>query len=151
MRFNPKSENEIQSAGLIEEGIYNFQITLATDEVSSKGNEMIKLTIKIWDNNDCEKIIFDYLLEAMHYKLRHFAEVTGLIKKYESGELTASDCVGKSGKLNLVIQEGKPKPDGGFYPNKNSVKDYVKLEEKTSPIVSDHYSQKDKFDDVLPF
>lgn len=131
MRFAPKTEQEIQTMALLEPGIYQFQVSSAINEVSKSGNEMIKLSLLIWDKEGNTHHLYDYLLEAMAYKLRHFCETMGLINKYEQGELHPSDCIGKQGHIELVIQEGKFKDNGERYPNRNAVKDYIQSSGET--------------------
>lgn len=147
MKFQPKSEEEIKSMGLIDEGTYPFEVLEAKESKSKSGNDMIEMKLKIWDHQGRERICFDYLLEAMAYKLRHFCEAANILDKYEAGQLTALDCVGKQGYLELTIQAGKQKPDGGYYPDKNSVKDYLKEKpsaESGAPV--DDFEQ-----DSIPF
>lgn len=145
MKFTPKTEQELQSMSLFEPGIYSFQVVEASDQVAKSGNDMIKLKLKVNDGSGKEKHIFDYVLEAMAFKLRHFCEATGLAEKYESGELKAFDCPGRTGKLELSFEPGKQKPEGGYYPDKNSVKDYLKADE------GDSNPPEDQFSDQLPF
>lgn len=125
MKINPKSDEELQSMNLIDPGIYSFEVASAKDKLSKSNNEMIELYLKVWDINGHERPIYDYLLEAMGFKLKHFAECAGLLDKYEAGEIKAFDCVGRQGKLELIIQSGQKKPDGSSYADKNSVKDYI--------------------------
>jgi hypothetical protein len=125
MRFQPKSEEEIQTMSLMHPGIYDFEVIKATDKVSRSGKEMIELQLSVWDTNGKPHTIYDYLMDAMAYKLRHFTEVAGLIDKYNAGIIDEADCLGKSGSVEIIIQKGQPKPDGGFYSDKNSVKDYI--------------------------
>lgn len=140
MKFQPKTENEIASENLIEPGEYDFEVVAAFDKVSkTSGNDMIELKIKVFA--DREKVISDYLLEKMAYKLRHFAEATGLLEVYNSGDLIADDCVGKSGRLELGIQRDKT----GAHPDKNTVKDYV-----TDGVRSERSESVAK-DDNIPF
>lgn len=150
MNFQPHSEQEIQAMGLIEEGVYPFEVIEAADKKSKSGNDMIELKLKLWDNLGRERQCFDYLLEAMAFKLRHFCEAVGLLDKYEAGSLQASDCLSRSGKLELVIQEGKQNPNGGTYPNKNSVKDYIKPEGGAVSKPSEE-AKDDGFSDDIPF
>lgn len=121
MQFTPKTEKEIIEANLWPASEYGFTIAKAEDTVSKGGNPMIKLTMNIVNNEARSMIIFDYLLEAIEYKLRHCAEACGLLGKYETGHLNAIDFEGKEGTLKLVIQKGNDQ-----YPNdKNSVADYI--------------------------
>jgi len=141
MRFNPKSENELNSFGLLEDGEYDFAVNAAEDKLSKAGKEMIELKLIVWDKNGKDRFIFDYLLEAMAFKLRHFCEAMGLEKEYDAGEIKAEHCVGKSGKVLIGVQKGNAKPEGGTYPDKNQVKDYIKSEikpvEKKDDFISD--------------
>lgn len=121
MKFTPKTEEQINSENLLPNGIYPFEITAAQDTSSKSGNEMIKLTIKVWDAEGDERLIYDYLLESMAFKLRHAAEVCGLIEKYEQGVLTASDFIGKNGAVKISIRKDKT----GQYKDQNQVVDYI--------------------------
>lgn len=143
MKVTPKTEDELRSNNLIPEGIYNFEILEAVEKLSKSGNEMIELKLGLWDKSGIMRIVFDYLLDAMEHKLRHFCVVTGLEDKYQSEQITAEDCLNKSGKVHLVIQKGKGKPDGTKYPDRNSVQDYVSSE---SDVKKDNFN-----DDDLPF
>jgi len=153
MRFTPKTEQEMQEIGLFPEGVYNFEVIEAKDRISKNGNDMIELKLCITDSRGSERFVFDYLLEQMHFKLYHFAEAAGLLAKYESGEFISSDCLNKKGTLHLIMQAGQPSPQGGNYPAKNSVKDYVVnsaagLEKLT---VAAQPKQEDEFNDEIPF
>lgn len=121
MRFTPKTEQEIQEANLLPEGKYDFEVIAAEEKQSAKGNDMIVVTIAIYQNGNRKTNVFDYLLESMAFKLRHFCQNTGLIEKYESGELTADDCIGKTGLCKIKIQKDK----SGNYPDKNVIADYL--------------------------
>ena len=151
MRFQPKTEQEIQAMNLIAPGVYQFEVIAAKDKMSKKGNEMIEVQLKIWDINGHEHFVYDYLLESMSYKLKHFTDVTGLADKYAAGNLEASDCVGMCGNVELIIQSGQPKPDGsGNYPDKNAVKDYI-AKGAASKTVKAPSVDEPFLDDDVPF
>ena len=126
MKFQPKTEHEIKMASLREPGVYDFTVNDASDEISKKGADMIKVTLGVFDANGHEFTLTDYLMEAMAFKLRHFSYAAGLGDAYEAGTLLASNMIGKSGKVKIVIKEDKT----GAYPPKNEVKDYVVPDEK---------------------
>ncbi len=130
MRFLAKTEQELMAYQLLQPGTYPFSVTKAEECVSKSGNEMIKLTITIWETAGSSRQIFDYLLEAMPLKLRGFALATGMPEKYNSGEIKASDCENKEGYVQIGIEPGKPKEDGTLYPARNSVKAYTTLKEE---------------------
>jgi hypothetical protein len=120
MRFTPKTEQEIQQALLLPDGEYDFEVISALDKQSKSGNDMIELKLRVF-HEQSERFITDYLMEAMAFKLRHFCGAAGLMDEYESGALAAGMCVGKAGRVKLIIQKDKT----GAYPDKNSVRDYV--------------------------
>ena len=121
MDFTPKTEEEIKKANLLENGDYDFDVLVAEDAISSKGNEMIKVVVGIYVGSNIGSRVFDYLLPSMEAKLRHFCDTVGLLKEYQAGNLAASMCEGRSGKCRIIIQEDKT----GQYGPKNVVKDYI--------------------------
>lgn len=121
MNFTPKTEKEIAEMNLIPAGEYDFEIIEANDKVSKSGNDMIELKLKVFDHNGAERVMFDYLLEQLAFKLRHAAEACNLVDRYNMGTLVANDFVNKSGRLKLGIQKDKT----GAYPDKNTVADYI--------------------------
>lgn len=116
------TQEEIARASLLEPGVYGFEVIGALDKVSKAGNEMIELKLNVF-GNEKEAHVYDYLMEKMAFKLRHFAECTGLLAEYESGTLDAYRCNNKVGYCKLAVDPG----NGDFLP-KNVVKDYVKPE-----------------------
>lgn len=142
MKFTPKSEKELKEANLIEPGIYDFEVMTAINKKSKSGDDMIELRLKVWDKDGKERTIFDFLTEKMLHKVKHFSDVAKLSDKYESGNLDAFDCIGKSGKAKIGIQKDKT----GEYPDKNTVKDYVSDEEINLGLEMDGGREKDPFD-----
>lgn len=141
MQFTPKSEEELQALNLLEPGEYDFEIIKAEDRRSKSGNEMIALTIKVWDHAGKERTVFDWLLdsELSHYKIKHFCFSVGLEDKYELGLLESNDCWGRKGILKLGIQKDKTKQ----YPDKNVVNDYI--------VDKESKSSEEFKDDDIPF
>lgn len=154
MRFTPRSEEEVATANLLQPADYPFEVLEAEDKVSKQGNEMIALKLKI-EIDDGMRIVFDYLLEAVEYKLRHFFDSIGMLDEYESGDISAEDVVGAAGIAKIIIQPAK-----GGYDAKNSVKDYVKRAvavtkskgaKKIAKPVSKPAVVDDDMDDEIPF
>lgn len=119
MNFTPKSEDEIQRENLLPEGAYPFKVIKAEASKSKKGNDMIAIQIRVFADDGSQSTVFDYLLEAMAFKLRHFCEEVGLLDKYEAGTLEPEDCEQREGMVQLEIQEAD-----GAYRAKNNVVDY---------------------------
>jgi len=127
MKFSPKTEKEVSQTKLLIPGECDFTVKSATDETSkTSGNEMIKLMLEVFDREGTSIIIYDYLVavDAMAFKIRHFAYAVGLGSRYESGDFDSFDCDGKSGKCKVRTQ---PEKDG--YPPKSVIADYIPLEE----------------------
>lgn len=145
MTFEPKTEQQVQESALAPEGEYDFDILNAEDTISKTGNPMIKVNIGLYINGTVKNRVFDYLLPAMEAKLRHFCDTVGLLSQYEAGTLEAADCIGRSGKVKIVIDPAK-----GTYSAKNAVKDYVCRAAK--PLANQNPQSPDPVDEgEIPF
>lgn len=150
MRFTPISEKEAAEAGLWPRAIHDFEVVEASDETSTAGNGMIKMSVAVFNQEGTKhRRLFDYLVasDGMQYKVRHFASATGLLPLYEKGELKAEDCIGKTGRCQLAIQAASKS-----YPAKNVISDYVPVVAGAPLIAS--MSAKDvakELDDDIPF
>lgn len=120
MEFKPKTEQEIAESQLPPIGEYDFEVLDASHETSKKGNAMIKLNIGLYSGDAIRWRIFDYLLPQLEAKLRHFCDSTGLLNKYEAGTLTADDCKGRAGRVDIGHKIDKT----GTYPPSAAVRDY---------------------------
>lgn len=127
--FTPKTEETLQAEKekrdaerLLPKGGYDFEVLEGSDKPSKSGNAMITLKIKVF-GPEHEVTIFDYLIftEDFEWKVRHAADACGILEKYESGVLYASDFEGRTGRCILRIQP--PKDD---FASKNVVDSYVK-------------------------
>ena len=132
MQFTPKTEKELAERGLLPVGVYPFEVLNATDKTSANGNEMIVLDLLIHCTDGSNRKITDYLMEKVAFKLHGFCKAVGLIIKYNAGNFTAEDCLGKSGYLKLKIEDARPKDGGGEWPAKNSVNGYEKPDGNTA-------------------
>ena len=146
MRFKPMTEEEIQYATLLPEGKYKFHVVNSKDETSKNtGDDMIKLELAVTDKDGTDRKVFDYLLESMLYKMKHFCDATGLQNEYNEGVLNSGHCFGKSGLCHVIIQKDKT----GQYPAKNTIKDYISESDRKEKIEK---AGADEFkDDDLPF
>jgi len=134
MNFAAKTEKQLKEELLIPAGTYPFEVMTAEDKKSKKGNDMIELTLRIFMPDGRSRQLKDWVMEKMAFKLFHFCAYTGLSLKYEHGTLTANDCVGRSGYVEIEIQEDKAKQ----YPDRNAVGDYVRTPDmkKTDVVAS---------------
>lgn len=125
MRLKPISAEKANESGGFEPwkaGNYDFTVQEASEGISSGGNEMIKLTLHVFNRDGNKRTVFDYLLatDSSQWKVRHFCDAVGLTKQYEAGELDVNDIVQRSGELSLRI-----KPAANGYPAGNQVGDYI--------------------------
>ena len=132
MQFTPKTEKELAENGLLPAGTYPFEVLNATDKTSGNGNEMIVLDLLIHCTDGSNRKVTDYLMEKVAFKLHSFCKSVGLMIKYQAGNFTAEDCLGKSGYLKLKIEAGRPKDGGGEWPAKNAVNGYSATAEPKS-------------------
>ncbi len=149
MRFTPKTEDDLKRESLLDAGTYDFEVTKSEDAVSkSSGKEMIALTLRLFSDRG-ERTVRDWLMPSMGFKLRHFAETTGLLAKYEAGTMVANDCLGRTGKVILVIKDSEQ------YGPQNNVKDYEKkkaeLEPVMTPVPKPKLPAATISDDTIPF
>lgn len=121
LNFTPKTEEELNKSVLLQKGEYDFEVMKAEEALSKSGNDMIKLTLKVYGPNGETAHVYDYLLVAMEFKLKHFCDSVGLVAEYESGQLTADMCGGRAGRCKLAVETDA----SGKYDDKNVVKDYV--------------------------
>lgn len=138
MRFEPKTAQEVDEAGLLEPGLYDFEVVEAEDTTSKAGNDMAAIALRIEDGAGRGFKVLDWLVatDGGAYKIRHFAESTGLLAEYERGDLPAGYMLGKTGRCKIKV-----KPAEGEYRAKNTVADYVGAAiepvEKTAQMADD--------------
>lgn len=144
MNFTPKTDKELAEQNLLPEGVYDFEVMDAKDQRSKAGNEMIAIKLRLWASDGSERHVYDYLMESMAFKLKHFADVSGLSTQYAAGRLSAQDCLNGSGKLKLIIKKDKT----GQYADQNAVKDYVTEKKEIAPAPSNNEAP---VEDDVPF
>ena len=119
MQVTPKTEDQVQPC-VLPAGEYDAFTRTAKDKVSKSDNEMIELMLSVWDGQGNETMVFDYLLDAMPLKLRHFCIAAGIEEAYQAGELTAELCQEHNVRVKLKIDEGS-----SAWPRSNKVVDYL--------------------------
>lgn len=148
MKFTVKTEKDIQEANLFPAGTYPFEVIAAYDAVSKAGADMIKLKNIVYLPDGEQRIVFDYLLDALPHKIRHLCEVGQIMTKYDSGSLEAGDLIGIKGNAKIVIAKGK-----NGYADSNSVSDYI-VGDASQPDAkkSDKKKEEKPFEeDSIPF
>jgi hypothetical protein len=157
MKFTPKSEADIQAEadkrGAWPPGIYDAEIVTAVDGVSKAGNDMITLTLSVFEpDTGAPRTMFDWLVEAMAFKVRHCADAAGLTAEYEKGELLAWQLEAKAVKVKLGIDNFTR--EDGTAGKRNKVLDYVVSRDPQPRAVAPARAAptpKKDFDDDIPF
>jgi len=153
MKFQSKTQKEIDEEKLLPEGEYGFVISDAKEKVSKAGNEMIELTVRVYKPDGKFVLINDYLMEKMLYKILHCSEACGLLERYNSGELQADEFIGKEGYAKIKTQ----KSTDPNYSDKSVISDYVVPkagEAKTFIPPKDNLNKAldgDELEDDIPF
>lgn len=130
MKFTPKTLQALREEMLLNPGIYKFMVKDAKDETSQNGNQMIKVTLEVYDLNHKPHLVTDYLMAShvsLEEKLNLFSYSVGIQDKYNMGEIVSSDCINKKGTVEIVVKP--PQPDKNdpskTYQAKNVVKRYL--------------------------
>ena len=96
----------IQSAPqVLPEGIYPFEVKNAKEKLSANGNEMIELQLSIEGSS---VVVYDNLVftPKSTWKIDDFRCATGeVLTPGLQVDFTAMDCLGKSGKVQLVMED----------------------------------------------
>lgn len=100
MRYDPKAAQ--QPGGT--PGTYYFTVATATEGPSKQGNDMITLTLAV-DGQGQSIQVFDYIVNTPGglWKAKMFCAEVGL--DFDSGDLSAQSCIGKSGRVVLDYQK----------------------------------------------
>lgn len=99
-RENPQP---VHPEGLFLEGIYPFEVLSAEEKISSNGNPMIVLQLECSDpKKGITRKVRDNLVATAKFHVEAFCKATGI---HAADELTADDCIGKTGEAKLIIHE----------------------------------------------
>lgn len=123
MKFTPLTEAELLRQTMqIQEGPVDFCIQEANEKISSAGNNMIEMKLKVYDSEGIQALIFDYITPHSQWRIKQLLESVGYADVYEKGEVPANFLVGLNGKAFAVIQKDKK----GVHPPKPVIKYYMK-------------------------
>lgn len=154
MEFNPEDGSARGSFQLLPVGDYDIEVIEAEERTSQKGNQMIALTLQARHPDGYDARVWDYLVStpAAVFKIRMFCEAAGLEKQFESGRLTAKDCLGAKTKARIIVEDGR---DG--FSDRNSVAEYVTRTDSpsggiaTQPVTTQDAHVPQIGEDQIPF
>lgn len=140
MKFDPKD-----AVNLIPDGEYDAEILDAEETRSKAGNDMMKLTVKVFPGGG-DRVVFDYaVVPKTLYKLKQLAAAVGEGAKFAAGELGPSDLRGKGCRVTIETEEGR----NGF-DDKNTIRRYLPQVAGASPP-SRQTQSTPPGDDEIPF
>jgi hypothetical protein len=91
---------------LLDEGKYSFEVAKAEDKKSKAGNDMIELTLHVYDGKGGAKVfVYDWLPETWMRKCGEFCLCVGLTDLANGGELKAVRCLQRTGEVHLIQEE----------------------------------------------
>lgn len=120
MKYDPNAPEEKRTWEPFPPGEYDYTIDDAKERTSSAGNEMIELTLHIFNAEGHKRIVSDYIVNSAVWKIKQCAASCGLMDEFSTGELEAYYFVGKSGRVKIKIETSDQ------YGDKNKVAAYVK-------------------------
>lgn len=154
--YTPLTEAEIaemRTKFLLPAGEYPFIVNHVEKAVSKAGNDMLVVTLAIASANGKMIQIKDYITDKMRFKLKHFLETLGLT--YGTSQVNISDILNKTGSVILKVEKGESDSQGGFFPDKNVVRDYAHADAKAPAapgnITLVQPAVKHAFDDDIKF
>ncbi len=149
--FTPLTDAELDAINLIEEGIYNFEVVKSERKTSKSGNPMAAIQLRVWDKEGRVHFVYDYLVFSTVplniRKVKHFCDAVEMTEAYKKGQIP-EELEGLSGKASIGVDDEKQKPNGGMYPRKNIVLDYVVTDKGATKYES---NVENGFDDAIPF
>lgn len=130
MEFNA---NQLRADALLKEGRYKYTVVDASEKKTQAGDDMLNLKLAL-EVESRRVIFFDrlVLMPKMFWKLEHFCKSAGIYDKVEKGSLSAMDCAGKTGYVDIIQKANNQTGE-----LENQVKDYVKPEDKEAQEMFD--------------
>ena len=145
LNYHLWTEEDFKNRGLIDDGIYKFQIKRIIKKktrsgIDKNGNDkpiydMIEIDFDFWDNQGSIRKIKDWItfIEGMDWKLRCIADTTGKLDLYEERTLDDYHLIDLIGYFKLSNKEIEEKD--GTKRKINFVKDYIKRSSSNSESI----------------
>ena len=111
----PEYEAGTGGPAYVEPAIYEFEVVEAKEKVSGNSNDMIELCLEVGEGTK----VYDHLVFARssYWKIDAFRDCIGESIGSGKRSLDASDCVGKRGRVRLILEqfEGRTRNKVGEY------------------------------------
>ncbi len=115
---------------LLKAGDGRFKVESAEEGMSKNNNPMLILKIRLYDSDNVEAVITEYMTAQLFYKARNLLRAGGMNLPHgdTKGEWGVLDFEGKQGKCEIGIEE-----PSGNYQAKNIIKAYLESTQDTPP------------------
>jgi len=118
MKFNPKDADQ----KLIPDGDYDAVIVNAEETKSQAGNDMLKLTVRVYAKGE-ESLVFDRIVfPSFTWKLKTIAQALGMMPAFESGSLETRELIERNIKVSVKTR----KDETGKYGDQNVIARYLR-------------------------
>lgn len=134
---------------LIPKGVYPAFVFSIEEKVSTTGNDMLKVVLKIADGEFKGRQIFTSLVfvEAAMFKIKEFLTACGVNVPKKAVDIDFSKCMGKKIKIEINHRASKDKPDELFA----DVKKYISPTAAPTSSTTPPATHDDDDDEALPF
>lgn len=144
--FKPKTQEEIDAEGLLPDGVYPFEVLEAEEKQDKNQDPFFKLKVAVYAGDKPDWIKDNLSPVWMVNKLKHFCDLHGLAKYYESGSIDARKFVGVAGYCKVKTAKAK-----GDFPAKNEIADYVAKPNGAAAAATKPPINDDASDSDIPF
>ena len=150
MQFTPKTKDQFEQEEKERREKYlwpadtrcKFEVLYGVKEKDGNYGPYFQADIRVFKDANTWLDLREFLAHDSG-KFFSFCEATGLSDRYQAGQVDTFDIEGKSGECVLGIKKGKDAPDGGKYPDKNNIKEYIK---PAAPILKGDPELNDSID-----
>ena len=117
MQFNPKD-----AVQLLPEGEYRAEVATAEETKSKAGNDMLKVTWKVFAPNGGTPLVTDYIVPPHGVgRLKKMCRAVGLEDKFKQGSVTPEDLRGQACTVVVIVEDDKT----GNYDPQNRIAKYI--------------------------
>ena len=91
---------------VLKPGKYDFEVIEATEKVSSAGNQMIELKLKVFDGQGGTQRLMDWLVlkETVYFKIVEFCKAVNQGELLDGGQLNAVQCLHRTGVCKVGVE-----------------------------------------------
>lgn len=109
MKFEVLSDVQLEELKCLPAGIWDFEVIHAEERERDAGGEMTILQLLVDVKPGISHVVFCYLIPSSRFAflIKHFWDSVGNPEKYESGDIPASEYIGKKGRMKTKVGKNK--------------------------------------------